>query len=648
MSGYAYVTPDTSLPFYDHNPDPIGAFIPNENASVSPAKDASEERRTRTKMLKDFLRQGDWDIEDARDQARRLGIDLQQEPKYSRMIFDKLPKRSDEDWEQLLDFLGDPFLNTRGSGNYAAAVEWFTRSNANRGQIAVMDAISRALELGLISSAELLQILKSLPKLCVSRTAMGFKDRSILATYYDSMWKAIGRCNILGHAELDKEVVDAWLEELHVIGDFDLAGRIMAAAHNNALDANWPTLFLLDWLDHVGEHTSPIPHEFLANILGHLDPDCAARCLIDVTEALVSSEQKLQDRNHQLEMWRDCLLDIPNASAIGSSQAWSDLPLAFVQDNRDISAASSPSCSLSVQHQIIVRLWTLRSISHSLEPLPDRISKATDRSVYMLLSMYETTVSQTKGSFLADLVHGIHELSMPYNALLLLATNVKLRKLTNKNKRQALQHIEKSKMSLTDALTHQALYEPLRVHFHGVFEQMTRQLDLTSPESVEKCLRIARSGDLQGMWSIIRLLQNHTPFKIALNKAWVPLPSPEEMALVRYHPGPRDSQCPDPYAAVDFIHRLAVTFSCCERLEPRSSFRLVHTLYDYLRCHGGPVHPSLVQAMYHAGVVRFRRKGYRVTASQFEYIMWIISKFEGRDVVRQLSEGPQIGEAKRW
>jgi hypothetical protein len=50
--------------------------------------------------------------------------------------------------------------------------------------------------------------------------------------------------------------------------------------------------------------------------------------------------------------------------------------------------------------------------------------------------------------------------------------------------------------------------------------------------------------------------------------------------------------------------------------------------------------------MYHAGVVRYRREGRRVSPTQYEYILWIVSKFEGREVARQLRAPAQIGLGK--
>ncbi|KAJ6028468.1 hypothetical protein N7540_004044 [Penicillium herquei] len=647
MSSYAFATTDTSLPFYDHNPEPIDPRVPEEHTSPLPEKN----ELSQAQLFKIFLDRNGWGIEDARDTARLLGIDLQREPAYSRQIFDRLLMRSSMNLTQAIQFLEDPFLNTRGSGNYLAAVELFVRSKAKRSnRVAVLNAISRALELGLVPSDEISLIVKALPNIIVERKkTLRSWDTKTLLKHYRSMWKAIGKCNILGYGELDKEIVNTWIEELISVGEFHFAGEITVATHDADSDIYWPSALVLTWLEKSGEATVMSSPNFPSALLGRLDAECAAKCLIEVTERLVpgvSDKQTQQDQGQMLEQWRDCLLKISNASAIGSSQAWTDLPLAYIQNQEMALTALLSRSSFSAQHQIIIRLWILRSLSRSLGPMYNQSPRAADRSIYLLLSMYETTVSQTAGSFLADLLHGIHGLNMPYSGLLLLATDIKLRKLVTKSTRRTLEQLETSQISLSDIWTDPSIYNGVRDIFYGSFEQMFRRLDLTSPESANECLNLARVGDSKSIWSIIRLLQNHTPFKISLNKAWVPIPHKDEMALVRYHPGPRNSECPDPYAAVDFIHQLAVTFSCSQQLTPSRSFHLVHWLYDYLRKHGGPVYPSLVRAMYHAGVVRYRQDGRHVAPTQYEYIMWIIEKFEGPEVVDQLLEGPRIGESR--
>lgn len=638
LRNYSVATPEASLPFYDQNPEPVDTSISHDpQPNFHKPTTAS-----RAELLDEFLKQGDWGLEDARDFARQLRIDLQREPKFSRQIFDKLLSRSTTDLKQAIQFLDDPFLNTRGSGNYLAAVTLFVQAKLKRSnRIAMLNSVCRALELGLVPTDELCLIVKALPNIIVERNqTLGEWDQKALLKHYRAMWNAIGRCTILGYHDLDKGLVDVWLTELVNLRSFRFAEEFVLATHDAGSDTRWPTTLIMEQLDEV-EVTTSLPTFY--QMLDGLDADCAARCIVDVTELLAMPDAQIQGRAQLLEQWRLCLSNLSNISALANSQAWLDLPFAYNENALEI--AQTPSI-LPIQQQIILRVWALRTLSRSFGPMYHQSPRPTDKPIYFLLGIYETSTMTTDGSFLSDLMRGIQTLNLPYSSLLLLAANIKMKKNITKHARRTLEKLESSQLSLTDVWADPSAYHGIRDFFHGTFEQMFRRLDITSQESAEEFLRLVRVGDSKSIWSVLRILRNHTPFKLCLNKAWVPLPHPDEMALVRYHPGPRDSESPDPYAAVDFVHRLAVAISCSHNLTPSRSFHLIHHLYDYLRRHGGPVYPSLVQAMYHAGVVRYRREGRRVSPTQYEYILWIVSKFEGREVARQLRAPAQIGLSK--
>jgi hypothetical protein len=641
LRSYAITSHEVPLPFYDHNPEPLDSHL-----SYDPSPGSYDaEPKSKDQIWADFLDKNDWGMEDARDFARYLKIDLQREPEFSRQIFDKLLTRSGMDLTQAIQFLDDPFLNTRGSGNYLAAVELFTQKKMKRTyRTAVLNAVTRALELGLVPTEELCSIIKTLPNIVVERSkTLGEWDQKALLKHYRAMWKAIGRCSILGYHDLDKNVADTWLQQLLGIRRFRFAEEIIVATHDASSNEHWPSAMVMAWLEAVDSpDTTPLllsPER----LLSQLDADCAAKCIVNVTEVLSLAARKGKSRNDQLERWRECLTSLSNIDAIASSQIWLDLPLAYTEI--PLQEQNNSDMSLSIQPQIVLRLWALRSLSRALAPMYNQDARATDRPIYFLFGLFESTVHNTEGSFLADLMRGIQGLDIPHNNLLQLAVDLKLRKLTTKTTRKTLERLETSKTTLAEVWTKPAEYDGVRALFFGTFDRMLRRMDLTSPTMMEECLRLAREGDSKSVWSILRLLDNHVPFKICLNKAWVPIPHPSDMVVVRYHPVPRSSQCPDPYVAVDLIHQIAVAISCSTQLNPSRSYHLIHWLYDYLRKHGGPVHPSLVRAMYHAGVVRFRREGLRVSATRYEYILWIMEKFEGRAVVKELTAGPQIGRS---
>ncbi|KAJ6160955.1 hypothetical protein N7470_004351 [Penicillium chermesinum] len=625
-NNYAVATHEITLPFYDHNPDPI---IPESN-SPSPG----EEPPTVAQRFEQFLEKNDWTPEYAKDFTRRLGIDLQREPEYSRRIFEHLLSRPTADLTQAIDFLDDPFLNTRGSGNYLRVLQTLKRAKTPSSRTAVLKAVTRALELGLVPTDELCLILQALPLILIGkRKTLGKGGRKMLHEYYHAMWTAIGRCTILGYHDLDKDVVDIWIQELLSADIMSLAEEMVIQTHDANSSSQWPTALVLSSLERDNE-LAKVP----GRLLSQLEPNCAAKCIVDVTELLALSARH-ENRDRVLRQWQDSLLEVSSAEAIAGSPTWTDLPLAYLSD-------FSSSSRMQIQRQIVCRLWALRTLSRSLGPMHMKGLRATDPSAYILLHLYESVTHDTEGSFLANFLSGIHDLQLPYNGLLLLATDLKLRNTLRKAGRNTLVQLETSQISLACVWEDPAMHKGVQNLFHGSFEKMIRRIDPTSPIFVAELLEIARTGDSEKAWSIIRLLKSHTAFKICLNKAWTPLPCPEEKILVRYHPGPRDSRYPDPYVAADLIHQLAVAFSCCPKLSPSRAFTLVHCLYDYLRRHGGPVYPSLVRAMYHAGIVRYRREGLRVSATRYEYIMWITNKFEGIDVVRQLNADPQLASVE--
>lgn len=639
---HSFGPPEVPFSFSDQNPEPGPEPSEFHTTHPPPSYLAKGGQATREQMLEGFLDGNNWGIEDARDFTRRLRIDLHREPRYSRQIFERLLARSDPDLTEAIAFLDDPFLNTRGSGNYAAAVEIFVRTKTKRGKrTAVLNAINRALELGLISTDEICLIITALPNIIVERNkTLGSWDHKALLKHYRAMWKAIGCCNILGYHDLDRNIVDAWLGELLRIRSFRFAEELIIETHDADRRSQWPSALVQAWLESMdvdSETSLPFPDK----IFSQLDVDSAADCVIRVTESLASSSADRVARNQLLERWRDCLANAEVISTVANSQVWFDFPLPCVQTQ-----IKHAPLSHSTQRQIILRLWLLRTLGRSTGPMYNQSARATDRPIYSLLNLYQTVIQDTSGTFYPNFMREIHDLDLPYNSLLLLALNKKGKTSITKTTRKTLEQLETSQLSLSEVWTNPSIYKGIQKLFHTTFDEMFHRMNLTSPDTVEEILNVVRSGDSKNIWPILRLLNNNTPFKVSLHKAWQPIPHPDEKVLVRYHPAPRDSRCPDPHAAVDLINQLAVALSCCRHLTPCQSFHMVHWLYGYLRRHGGPVDPEFVRAMYHAGVVRYRRDGRRISATQYEYIRWIVGKFESSEVIEELTSLPQIGESR--
>jgi hypothetical protein len=627
----------TLFPFSDQNPVPGSSDLRVSHDFSNPAKDDYE---TTEQILEEFLRGSNWGIDDARDFTRRLRIDLQREPRYSRQIFERLLARSDSNFTEAIAFLDDPFLNTRGSRNYLTAVEMFVRGQEKVAKrTAVLDAINRALELGLVSTDEICNIISALPKVAIApNQTLASGNQKKLIKHYQAMWKAIGSCNILGYHDLDKKIVDAWLGELLSIRSFEFAEEVIIETHDASSRTQWPSLLVQNWLEAMEEAELKISLPYPDKLFTQLPVNCAADCVIRVTESLISSSANKISRNRMIQRWKDCLSRITDVWTVAESRVWFDFPLPLVQTSQE-----QAPLKLSTQRQIVLRLWLLRNISRSMGPMYSNVARTTDRPIFSLLNLFELVAQSSNGSMFADLMREIHALDLPCNSLLPLALNAKGKSAITKTTRDTLWRLETAQISLAEVWTKPSIYKGIQKIFHGSFEDMFQRINLTNPATVDEFVHVARTGDPDSIWSVLRIMNNNTAFKLAITKAWIPIPHPDEKVLVRYHPP--QTEYPEPHAAIDLINKVAIAISCSETLSPCQAYNMVHWLYGFLRRHSGPVDPMFCRALYHAGVTRYRRNGGRVAATRYEYILWIISKFEGPEVAKQLSSHNAIRES---
>ncbi|KAE8367827.1 hypothetical protein BDV27DRAFT_169097 [Aspergillus caelatus] len=620
---YAVGSPAYPLPFYNETAEP------NELARSSgwPGSSYVADKASLEQSLAEYLKDCQT-ITAIKDVVRKLRIDLQQEPAHSRSIFEHLLSHKCAT-DELVRFLDDPHLNTRGAGNYLCTVEHFVSCGADLSKrSALLGSVTTALELGRIPENELCQIIKVLRERVIDGAVVKQRDARILTAYYRGMWDAIGRCNIYEYENLDKETIETWLEgleKMELYGSFVLAKDIISATQ----DHYWASLFITRFLKFSFDHKPD--GDYISRLLSCFTSDKASLCIIAVTELLASSRKQ-----RLFEIWQDHLRRLPNIPSLVSSSAWSELR---------VTPSPSTSC-LTQEQRIILRLWVLRTFSEYLPegPLWRQVVRATDYPVSRLLSLYKSRVDRVNTeSFLSSLVGGIRDLGIPPTGLLMLTVHLKTGKRMTKATRRTLNRLESSNVSLLDIFANGDAYRKTVPHLFSDFERLVRQINVTSPSFVENSIHIASTGDSQNVWTLIRLLRCHTPLKIALSRSWGPIPDPSQKALVRYYPEARTSECPDPHAALDLLHLIAISIASSKQLSARRAYGLIQWLYRFLVKHGAPVKPSLVRAMYHVGVVRYRREGLRLSSMQYAYILDVVEEVEGPEVLDIMV--PRVGQS---
>lgn len=639
------VPPGDAFPFYEKNTGPGGL-------SGWPIEVGMSDTTAREKYMEECL-ESNWTTTAIKGILSELDINLQHEPAYSRKIFSYLLAKSVRTKAvdaSLFRFLDDLSLNIRGSGNYAAAVEHLSRHETRLSQRSgCLGAIARALELGLIPPNEVRAIVKAIPKI------RGVKDPKYMLEWYRQIWDAIGRCDVLSHGDLDAETVDAWLGILEQQGSaagMDLATEIiLATQHPDSNNCSWVPTFIIRWLDLQVNSGSNIGGTFVAELLNHFNPNAASEYMIRVTEDLALLK-KDHHRMLLLERWQDCLLDLQDARSLISSSAWLDMDLQkAVMPKGNL----SESTELSKDHRIILRLWVLRTLIEHFDDRPWKRSKHVEAPIIQLFDYYEFKIKQTTdGDFLSNLMKGIHDLDIPFSSLMMLAVDMKIRKNMTKKTRKTLQKLERSRVSFADLFADLDMYNSSKLLFFNSFEKTVCQIDVSSMAFINHVVHLAKTGDSKSIWTLIRLLRSHTPLKISLAKSW-PVPDPPSPTTTRTENPDQTTttpntnsqlKIPNPYASLEMIHILAIILSCSKNLTPCRSFHLVHWLYEFLMTHNAPVKPSLVRAMYHAGIIRYQRKGLRVAPTRYLYIFELVKRFEEPEVARELMEGPRFGVSR--
>lgn len=636
LNGYPLGAVDAPPPF---NADDVRPAPGQSDASYAGQIGLCGTRRDKQRFLRKYLKTH-WKVSDIKDVVRQLRIDLQQEPEYSRMIFDGLLShagRTEASVEEALLFLSDPFLNTRGAGNYLAVAEHLTREETSPGgRQAFLGGINQALELGLIPCEEIYLIVKTLPGLKAEEKGITKPDRKSLLQCYRGMWDSIGRCTVFSHKDLDKHLVDAWLGELAKLShqDFFLLARdIILAAHGPDSDeTTWTSMFINGWLKLSVDFCPDVDLDFVNSLLAHFNPDVASQCIIHVTESLVCFTSDDQQNKLPLERWQDCLGRLPNISSIAQSRVWVDAEWLKALDAND--GLDGTEAKLSASDRVLVRLWILRIFSSSLPGDPPW-KRATDFPVFNLFEIHRTMYRKdTDGDFMTGLMKGIHDLNVPSNGLLTMAVDVVTRKYMSDKARTILHELESSDTSLADIFADVNAFNSTKAHLYTAFDRMIRGIDVTSPTFISHCLDLAAAGDSISLWTIIRIIRCHSPLKIALCRSWLPIAHASDMTLERYRPNPRTSEYPDPHAALEFINLLAIALSRAKNISPRRSYALVFWLYRFLMWHSAPIKPSFVRAIYHAGVTRYEREGRKVTRDRYNFILDLVDRFETPEVVK--------------
>ncbi|KAL2809657.1 hypothetical protein BJX63DRAFT_423629 [Aspergillus granulosus] len=620
-----FSSPNAPAPLEDFYNETVGPFESGNPFFISPNVWNTNEEVPENRSIEEQL-QDCRTVNELKYVVRVLNLDLRREPEYSRLIFDHLMSlfvSHQTSVHELLLFLDDRNLNIPGAGNYLGVVEHYVSRGVQwKEHDPLFDAVIRAFELGLIPAAEIRDIVERLSDINAFRRKTG----SFLTKLYRSIWDAIGRCGIYGHRDLDAAIFDSWLGAILQSGtqsDYRLARTILLDAGHGVPDPSlWLQKFISRWLE--DSHGLTVhPHndgDYVAKFLAPFGADLVSQSLISVTKGLVTSGEA-----QLLKRWAEWLPKVQNVSDIVSSPVWADVGV--------LHSSTSHQAPMSPRHQILQRLWLLHTIW-----MGGGVRRAGRHpTIHSLHRLYDMARREGNEDLWNNFIKGIHDLKLPWkdlkSAVYYMRRQVVLETPRSGTSGTALQRFESKPLSFPDIFADpRASQAASHVFFHNM-EKMIRRIDITSPAFLENALLIARTGDTSKLWTIVRILRSHTPLKIAISQSWH-RPDPADMTLVRHPARPRSPYHPEPHACLEMIHMLATAFATSEQIHPRRAFSLVYWLSGFCYQHGAPIRPKLARSLYHAGIVRFRREGLRISTEQYNWIWDVVERAESPELMR--------------
>ncbi|KAH8704880.1 hypothetical protein BGW36DRAFT_421467 [Talaromyces proteolyticus] len=606
----------------------------------------------------------------------------------------------------LIEFMNDQTLNVSGTGNYSALLAHLRVSDLRPTyKEMLVDLTARAIGLGLVPIAEVNQIIRYMPQIVQTRTNLSaFQQIEELGQLYSRIWESLRACNLFKVYEIYDDVLEPWVRNLLQLGDeqyLRLAKDIMIEYHSSmrsfANSASARALRLLtlrkepigmelleSWLDSLlvldddsslyfavetilAYHTtekmlcaavssrllgllnSPWDLENqkrnviepIGSLLRQLDGDLATKYVVYVTEQLVFSTPDNAIRSHALTVWRHCLLYVNKRLEIS-------LPVLSQLDESTYFAVSPGT-------RVALRIWIWSALSTTVHRVarPQRQPKHTDATIMHLLKLFDELTTSTmwknhgnRTELLPKLIHGFQQLNLPctYVSTKILALFTR-KHIANASTLQAFRRLEEGEISLKEAALRRDTFNATKSYLLSSHLRHIEDLDVTDPDFIHDMLQ-AIEKDNRRIRDVIFLMSFHTPLKIALAMASIRsarvVPETKRLKSIMRMESKGKQIYLDPQACVAFVHLLASSIATSNKVSPRAAFNLLSYLYRYLALHNAPVKPSLVRAMYHCGITRFRENGLHVSRTQETYIMRLVKAFEEPGVVRGLLNGSYI------
>ncbi|KAK2850679.1 hypothetical protein FQN49_005429 [Arthroderma sp. PD_2] len=592
-----------------------------------------------------------------------LDINLRLQPNLSKLIFGHILKmRQESKWTiaEIHTFLGDPLLNTPGSHSHTALINHLTlEKSALPTIIEHLDHLSQGLALGTIPLVEIENMLVKLPSIRTPNGTLSQSNPEQLIAFYTEYWNSLRVCSVLSARELGSSTLESWLEiVISVPATKDsawLCSNITRALRKmGSLDCHTMSktiFYILDltirdqslfWeSEQLKKKNLRYRFQEVCSVLHDSHYDTTLLGIFNTTEYLITSSRYDHNRPQLLLVWAWMLQRMVQVRDILFAKGWADLHL----DLNSSSARSlgKSSSRLTAEEICFLRMWTLRILGHRTRFYFDVDSRRMDIFEKYIAYMKGTSELPKKGDTLAKLqalVASFEAKGLPYTEHVVVAAA----RSRYQKRMKITGPLPESMITSLNALDCGVLQKPemiwsydkgisIKTMGNALFEQIALETDITDPDFVRRMLLYIETESTHHRGVLVEILNKHIPLRRALENLQSPLPSKRIAKATRY----TQDGIPilDPQACLNTINFIALIFACSPSTD-RVSWRLTHWCYEFLLARRAPILPTLSQALYHAGIRRYRESGKRIPYQRRKFIMRIVRDVEGLRVARAL------------
>ncbi|EFQ99099.1 hypothetical protein MGYG_02113 [Nannizzia gypsea CBS 118893] len=590
---------------------------------------------------------------------RDVDINLRAQPKLSKMIFDHIltiQKVSRWATADLHAFLLDPSLNTPGSNNYTALMDYLTLEKlALPIIIEHICQLRIGLTLGTVPLAEIQNIIVKLPHVNAAEDSFAHSQRGFLVSAYTELWTGLRECSVLTASDLGTSTLKLWLDIM--LGapagteSIALCNHIVHALRKrDRLDQKTMSKVLLYTLEFATENQA-MPRkdgwinrkslqyrlQEISDTLRYSSRTFAISSILGTTEYLICSPNYDANRPQMLLLWSWMLQRLVGLRDMLSSEIWMEFQAPWPNKNQ-------PDKPLTTEEVCFVRMWLLRTIGRRTKWYFDVDSRRMDLFGKHLLYLKQVSGLHGRGDMLAkvkSLMARFDNLGLPCTDHVLV-TAVRSKYMERMGLAGPL---PQSMISVINSLDCGVLHKPefmwtyekgtsVKSLGNALFEQAALETDITDPHFLHRLLLYTESNAIHSRGVLLRLIENHKPLRYALQKLRLSQPDKDAVVEVtRYLP--EGVPILDPQACLNTITFLALVFAIVP-VSDRVAWRLTYRCCKLLRTQNAPILPAMCRALYHAGIQRWVDSGSRVPYERRKYIM---------DILREV-EGPQVGGLK--